>query len=76
MHLVAFSALAFPLARTVRFGQIPVFIGSSAFGGIIELLQPLFGRNAVIQDWMADIFGVGLGIALAFYYRRLRMHRG
>ena len=75
VHLIAFAALAFPLARTGRFGLIPVFMGASAFGGIIEVIQPSFGRSADMQDWIADIAGVGLGIMLALLYRRLRKHR-
>ena len=75
VHLIAFAALAFPLARTGRFGLVPVFIGASAFGVLIELIQPPFGRSADIQDWIADIAGVGLGSLLALLYRRLRKHR-
>ena len=75
VHLIAFAALAFPLARTGRFGLIPVFVGASAFGGLIELIQPSFGRSADMQDWIADIAGVALGIMLALLYRRLRKHR-
>ena len=75
VHLIAFAALAFPLARTGRIGLIPVFLGASVFGGIIELVQPSFGRSADVQDWIADIVGVGLGILLALLYRRLRKHR-
>lgn len=75
IHLIAFAALAFPLARTGRFGLIPVFVGASAFGGIIEVIQPSFGRSADMQDWIADIAGAGLGIILALLYRRLRKHR-
>ena len=76
VHLIAFAALAFPLARTGRIGLIPVFVGASVFGGLIELLQPSFGRSAGIQDWIADILGVGLGIMLALSYRRVRKNRG
>ena len=75
VHLIAFAALAFPLARTGRIGLVPVFIGASGFGGLIELIQPSFGRSADMQDWIADIAGVGLGIVLALLYRRLRKHR-
>jgi VanZ family protein len=75
VHLVAFAALAFPLARTGRIGLIPVFVGASVFGGLIEIIQPSFGRSADMQDWIADIAGVGLGIMLALLYRRLRNHR-
>ena len=75
LHLIAFAALAFPLARTGRIGLLPVFVGASAFGGLIELIQPSFGRSSDMHDWIADIAGVVLGILLALLYRRLRKHR-
>jgi VanZ family protein len=74
VHFIAFAALAFPLARTGRFGLLPVFIGASAFGGAIELIQPSFNRSADVNDWVADIVGVILGIGLGLLYRRLRRH--
>ena len=72
MHLIAFAALAFPLARTGRFGLLAVFLGASAFGGIIELIQPSFNRSTDINDWIADIVGVVLGIGCGLLYRRFR----
>ena len=72
VHFIAFAALAFPLARTGRFGLLPVFIGASAFGGTIELIQPSFNRSADVNDWAADIVGVILAIGLGLLYRRLR----
>ena len=74
VHFVAFVVLAFPLARTGRFGLLPVFIGASAFGGAIELIQPSFNRGADVNDWVADIVGVVLGIGCGLLYRRLRRH--
>ena len=74
VHLIAFAVLAFPLARTGRYGLLPVFIGASAFGGAIELIQPNFNRSADFNDWVADIVGVILGIGLGLLYRRLRKH--
>ena len=72
VHLAAFTALAFPLARTGRIGLLPVFVGASAFGGAIELIQPSFNRSADLNDWVADIVGVILGIGLGLLYHRLR----
>ena len=72
VHFVAFAALAFPLARTGRIGLMPVFIGASAYGGIIELIQPSFNRSADVNDWIADIGGVVLGVGCGLLYRRLR----
>ena len=74
VHLIAFAALAFPLARTGRFGLLPVFGGASAFGGAIELIQPSFNRSADVNDWVADVVGVVLGIGCGLLYRRLRRH--
>ena len=74
VHFVAFAALAFPLARTGRYGLLPVFIGASAFGAAIELIQPSFNRSADLNDWVADVVGVILGIGLGLLYRRLRRH--
>ena len=74
VHFAAFAALSFPLARTGRVGLLPVFIGASAFGGVIELIQPSFNRSADVNDWVADVVGVTLGIGLGLLYRRLRRH--
>ena len=72
VHFIAFATLAFPLARTGRFGLLSVFIGASLYGGAIELIQPSFNRSADVNDWVADIVGVILGIGLGLLYRRLR----
>ena len=74
VHFIAVAALAFPLARTGRFGLLPVFISASAFGGAIELIQPSFNRSADVNDWVADVVGVILGIGFGLLYRRLRRH--
>ena len=75
LHFMAFAALAFPLARTGRLGLLPVFIGASAFGAIIELIQPTFNRSADLNDWAADTLGVLIGIGIGLAYRRVRPHR-
>ena len=74
IQLIAFAALSFPLARTGRFGLLPIFITASIFGGIIELIQPNFNRGADINDWIADIIGIIIGIACGLTYKRLRKH--
>ena len=75
VHFIAFVALAFPLAHTGRLGLLPVFIGASTFGAIIELIQPTFNRSADLNDWVADTLGVLIGIGLGLAYRRVRRHR-
>jgi VanZ family protein len=74
VHFIAFAALAFPMARTGRLGLVAVFIGASALGGLIELIQPTFNRSADLSDWVADTIGVAIGIGCGLLYRRLRRH--
>ena len=74
IHILAFAALSFPLARTGRFGLPSVFVGSIVFGGMIEVIQPGFNRSAEIYDWIADIMGVALGIVFGLIYRQLQPH--
>ena len=66
VHFIAFAILAFPLAVSGRIGLLPVFVGASAYGGAIELIQPSFNRSADINDWVSDIIGVVLGIGCCF----------
>lgn len=73
-HFVAFALLAFPLARTGRFGILPVFISASAFGASIELIQPNFNRSAEVKDLAADILGALVGIGCGLFYRHLSKH--
>jgi hypothetical protein len=75
VHFIAFAAVAFPLTRTGRFGLIPVLIGESAFGAIIELIQPTFNHSAELSHWVADTLGVLIEIGLGLAYQRVRRHR-
>ena len=72
LHLIAFTVLVFPLANTGRIGLIPVFIGASIFGGLIEIMQPLLGEKRGYERWIADIAGVTLGIAISCSRYKLR----
>lgn len=74
-HLLAFTSLAAcsrlgfpgPASRALL-----VAAGLIAFGGAIELLQPLVGgRMREWADLLADVIGTGIGIALADALRRL-----
>ena len=51
-----------------------MLISASAFGAIIELIQPTFNRNADLNDWVADTLGTLIGIGLGLAYRRLWPH--
>jgi VanZ family protein len=70
-HLLGFAALAFPIAlarpRRLVF-MLPAFF---AFGAVIELLQPRFGRSAEFADLIADGIGILIGTALGLVARKV-----
>ena len=72
VNLIAFAALSFRFSRTGQLGLLPIFVGASAFDGLIELIQPSFNRSDDINDWIADIMGVALGTICGLIYRRRR----
>lgn len=63
-HALAFAALAFPLPFARPRLAIPVALGVIAYGGMIELIQPYFNRNAEWADFFADTVGAIIGAAL------------
>ena len=76
-HLLAFMALAFPLPFARPRLVWPVILGVSAYGGIIELIQPVFGRGAEWSDFIADVIGATLGGLLGAqcgkWFRRIQI---
>lgn len=63
-HILAFAALAFPIAALQPrwlIAAVPLF---AIFGGAIEILQPYVGRSRDLFDWIADLIGIGSGAAL------------
>jgi VanZ family protein len=74
-HMIAFAALIFPTAmlrpkKCLRFGCLAIL-----YGGIIEAIQPVFGRSADMSDFWADGLGVAMGIFLGLAARRIFFER-
>lgn len=73
-HVLGFAALAFPLPFARPRLAIPVALGVIAYGGMIELIQPYFGRQAEWADFLADglgaVLGAGLGALAGRRFRR------
>ena len=77
-HTVAYAGLAFllvarcsvarPLTWKRSLGAAGVVI---LFGAVDELTQIPVGRDAEFKDWLADILGTAIGIALFAMLRRL-----
>lgn len=62
-HVLAFAILAFPISIVRPKLALWVGVGVIAYGGVIELVQPAFGRQAEWADFMADGIGAVLGAA-------------
>lgn len=64
-HVLAFACLAFPLPLVRPRLALWVILGVIAYGGVIEVIQPFFGRQAEWADLIADGIGAILGASIA-----------
>jgi VanZ family protein len=48
----------------------------AAYGGAIELVQPMVGRGRELADWLADLAGIGLGALVGVALRRVWQRGG
>ena len=63
-HVLAFIGLALPVSL-LRPRWLPLAVVLlAAYGGAIELIQPLVGRSCELADWLADLAGIGLGAVI------------
>ena len=64
-HLISFSILTLPIAIIRPNAMWIILCLSIAFGGAIELLQPLVNRSCEMADFLADAVGAILGFLVA-----------
>jgi len=64
-HILAFACLAFPLPFVRPRLALWVVVGVISYGGVIELIQPAFGRTAEWLDLLADGVGAVIGATVA-----------
>ena len=73
-HFVAFASLAVPLPLVRPRLAIWVVLGVIVYGGLIELIQPVVGRQAEWLDLVADTVGAVVGAMtgrqIGFCFRR------
>lgn len=68
-HFIGFGVLALPLGYAWPRRTWTVIAGVTMFGAMIELIQPLVGREGELGDIVADALGATAG---AFAMRFLR----
>ena len=74
-HVLAFAALVFPtgVLRPQKWWVAAVL--ALLFGGMIEVIQPAFGRSTDLSDFLADAIGIAAGLLLGFAARHLWARR-
>lgn len=74
-HLLAFGALAFPMVLARPRAALWAVLGVSAYGALIEVIQPHVGRHGDPWDALANAVGAVMGALCALALRRLMVHR-
>lgn len=69
-HFLAFGALAFPMAFARPRAFLWIVLGVSAYGGVIEIIQPHVGRHGDVWDALANATGALLGATVGLVLRR------
>ncbi|WP_068110561.1 VanZ family protein [Tropicimonas marinistellae] len=70
-HVAAFAALTFPAALLRPRLLMWFFPVCVLFGGLIEIIQPHFGRQVEFHDFLADAIGATFGVGFGFLIRAL-----
>lgn len=70
IHALAFAILVLPISVAMPSLIVHVAVVALIFGGVIELVQPTFGRNGEWSDLWADAIGVGIGILPGLWLKR------
>ena len=70
-HFIAYVALAFPTALRKPRHWPMIILGFALYSGLIELIQPLVNRYGEWMDFLANVCGLLIGIALAFFINKL-----
>ena len=70
-HFISFAILTLPIAVIRPKALRVILILSVGYGGAIEVLQPLVNRNCELTDFLADVGGVALGMAMSKAFVRL-----
>ena len=68
-HLISFAILTLPIAITRPNAMWIILSLTIAFGGAIELLQPLVNRNCEMADFLTDAGGAVVGVLVARVFR-------
>jgi len=70
-HLIAYALIMLPISlRKPKYWYLLAF-AIAAWSGVIELVQPFVNRYGEWLDFMANVFGLFLGMVVAFFVNKL-----
>lgn len=69
-HFLAFGAVAFPIALARPHAFVWIVFAVSAYGAMIEAIQPYVGRQGDVMDALANSAGAIFGTTLGVLMRR------
>lgn len=75
-HAIAYALLILPIATLAPRFLVWAVPSALVYGGVIELIQPSFGRSCEALDMVADAVGVLIGLILGYGVHRLRKAAG
>lgn len=70
-HVLAFMSLILPSAAFYPNALPRVALAATFYAGLIEVIQPFFGRSGEMADILADLLGILIGAMIG-----LLLHRG
>lgn len=70
-HFLAFTALVFPLVSLRLHHAYWLLPAVVVFGGAIELIQPLVGRQAELADFGVDVAGAVFALFPAYFIHQI-----
>ena len=61
-HLLSYLILSFPMSYKKPTSYRLIFIFFVCFGGLIEIVQPIFSRSRELLDFISNTIGIILGM--------------
>ena len=72
-HLIAYAALALPTALRKPKRWRFIILCFLIYSGLIELIQPRVNRHGEWMDFIANVFGLFIGVSLAYLLNYLQI---
>jgi len=73
-HLLSYLILSFPMSYKKPTSYRLIFIFFVCFGGLIEIVQPIFSRSRELLDFISNTIGIILGMIMGHLVKVSHKH--